>query len=288
MNNTIHFFDLDGTLWSVKTNAWIIDKKKPGVPILKLKDSDLKLILAGVYINDDIYIEYNGEIYWISKELYDRIKKVKPNINTKDLGISYYEKLNPKYYDNMVFFKNNIRHLVDNSEPSDIGILSARFSDEKDKKLLITLKDELKNISLDINKFYYVGDYYYPNVNIKMSTRKANVLLEHLVGFHINKDKFVPIKQDLYREVYFYDDEPNNIYIANDIQEMLDNYLINTDDEVYNRIIKNIKEKQPTLYTNLITNNSLNRFKTTKIKLHEPIKYPIKIQENRIFRFKDL
>lgn len=288
MNNTIHFFDLDGTLWSVKTNAWIIDKRKPGVPILKLNDSELKLVLAGVYINDEIYIEYNDEIYWIGKKLFNRIRKVKSNIKMEDLGLSYYEKLNPQYYDNMKFFKNNIRHLVDNSEPSDIGILSARFSDEKDKKLLTTLKDELKNIGLDINKFYYVGDHYYPNVSIKMSTRKANVLLEHLVGFHINKDKFVPLKQDLYREVYFYDDEPNNIFVANDIQEMLDGYLINTDEEVYNRIIKNIKEKQPILYTNLITNNSLNRFKTTENKLHEPIKYPIKIQENRIFRFKDL
>jgi len=288
MNNTIHFFDLDGTLWSVKTNAWIIDKKKPGVPILKLKDSELKLILSGVYINDEIYIEYNDEVYWIGKKLFNRIIKIKPNVKMQDLGLSYYEKLNPQYYDNMKFFKNNIKHLIDNSEPSDIGILSARFSDEKDKKLLVTLKDELKNMGLDIHKFYYVGDHYYPNVSIKMSTRKANVLLEHLVGFNISKDKFVPLKQDLYREIYFYDDEPNNIFVANDIQDMLDGYLVNTDEEVYNRIIKNIKEKQPILYTNLITNNALNRFKTTEIKLHEPIKYPIKIQENRIFRFRDL
>ena len=288
MNNTIHFFDLDGTLWSVRTNAWIIDKKKPGVPLLKLKDSELKLILAGVYINEETYIEYNDETYWIGKKLFNRIKKIKPNIEMGDLGLSYYEKLNPKFYENMKFFKQNIRHLIENPETADIGILSARFSDEKDKNLLVSLKNEFENLGLKISKFYYVGDYYYPNVNTKLSTRKANVLLEHMVGFHINDDHFVPLKQDLYREVYFYDDEPTNVFIANNVQEMLNGYLINTDEEVYNRIIKNIKEKHPILYTNLITNNSLNRFKTTEIKLHEPIKYPIKIQESKMLRFKDL
>ena len=287
MNNIIHFFDLDGTLWSVKTNAWVIDKNRPSKPILRLRDSELKLILGGVYINDEIYFEYNGETYWVSKILFDRIKKLKPNINMEDLGISFYEKLNPKYYENMKFFKQNIRHLVDDKN-MDLGILSARFSDEKDKNLLTTLKKELSDIGLKISKFYYVGDFYYPNVNTNISIRKANVLLEHLVGFHIENDHFVPLKEDLYREVYFYDDEPTNIDIANNIQEYLDGYLINTEEEVYNRIIKNIKEKQPTLFTNLITNNSLNRFKTTEIKLKEPIKYPIKINESKILRFKDL
>jgi hypothetical protein len=95
------------------------------------------------------------------------------------------------------------------------------------------------------------------------------------------------LKQDLYREVYFYDDEPNNIYVANDIQQFFDDYLINTDEEVYNRIIKNVKEKQSVLFTNLITNNALNRFKTTEIKLHEPLKYPIKVNESKILRFRD-
>lgn len=287
MNNTIHFFDLDGTLWSVKTNAWVIDKKKPGLPIIKLKDSELKLILAGVYINDETYFEYNGEVYWVGKALMRRIKKIKPNIEMEDLGISFYEKLNPKYYENMKFFKENIRHLIDD-ESFDVGILSGRFDDDKDKNLLNSLKKELADIGLEISKFYYVGDYYYPNVNINMPTRKANILLEHLVGFHIDKDRFAPLKQDLYREVYFYDDEPMNIDVANNVQEYLDGYLINTDEEVYNRIIKNIKEKKPILYTNLITNNSLNRFKTTETKLHEPIKYPVKIQESRILKFKDL
>ncbi len=285
MNNTIHFFDLDGTLWSVKTNAWIIDTRKPGVPILKLRDSELKLILAGVYINEEVYIEYNGETYWIGKKILERIKKFRPNIKEEYLGLSFYEKLDPKFYDNLKIYKENIRHLIEGGK-CDVGILSARYSDEKDKLLLTTLKKELTDIGLDIDKFYYVNDYYKPTNDTQTSTKKANILLEHLVGFHIQNDKFVPLKQDRYEKVYFYDDEPSNIDVANNIQEFFDGYLENSEDEVYNRIIKVINEIKPTLYTNLITNNSLNRFKTTEVKLHEPIKYPIKIQESRILKFK--
>lgn len=287
MNNAIHFFDLDGTLWLVKTNAWVINKKKPNSPIFKLKNSELKLILAGVYLNDELPIDYNGKKYWISQKLFDRILLYKPNIDIDDLGISFFEKINPEYYDNVKFYKENIRHLI-GKEGFDIGILSARFSDDKDKKILNILKTELENVGLSIDKFYYVGDHYYPTINESVNIRKSNILLEHLVGFHINKDRFVPLKQDLYKDVYFYDDEPNNIFSANAIQKLLNGYLENTDTEVFNRIIKNIKEKHPVLHTNLVTNNSLNRFKTTVTKLTEPIKYPIKIQENKILRFKDL
>ena len=287
MNNTIHFFDLDGTLWSVKTNAWIIDKENPSEPIIKLTSGELYLILAGVYINDEVYIEYNGETYWIGQKLLDRIQKLKPKLEMGDLGLSFYEKINPKYYENMKFFKENIRHLI-GIDNIDIGILSARFSDDKDKHLLNSLKEELENVGLNIQKFYYIGDYYYATVNQSVGVRKANVLLEHLTGFHIKSDRFVPIKQDLYREIHFYDDEPSNIFIASDVQSMLEEYLQNTEDEVYNRIIKNIKEKKSILYNHLITNNSVNRFKTTEVKLVEPIKYPIKIQESRILKFKDL
>ena len=109
------------------------------------------------------------------------------------------------------------------------------------------------------------------------------VLLENLVGFHISNDHFVPIKQDNYDAIYFYDDENQNIDVANDIQEQLDMYLSNTDDDVYNIIVNRIKTNKPILYTNLITNNSLNRFKTNKIELKEPLRYSIKVESYNEF-----
>ena len=279
MKNSIHFFDLDGTLWSIDTQAWIIKKDQPNKPIIKLKDSELQLILSGVYKEDDISIVYNDNIYWISEKTFNRIKTRYPNIEVEELGLSLIEKKSPEYFENLKIYKDNLRHLIEEND-YDFGIISARYSEENDKKLLASLKDELKQIGIEINKFYYVGDYYQSKIRTNVNIRKMNVLLEHMVGFQIDDDKFVPIKQDLYKDIYFYDDEPSNIHFANKVQSMLDGYLENTDEEVYNRILRNIKEKKPILHNNLITNNNLNRFKTTDIKLSEPVKFQIKVNEN--------
>ena len=282
MNNIIHFFDLDGTLWGLDTKAWIILKKYPNNPLIKLSNGQLTDILFGVYKKDEIIINYNGNNYWISKQIFNKIKKSIPNIKEDQLGLSFIEKVNPIYYKNLTFYKENIRHLI-NEKGIDIGILSGRYSEEDDNKLLALLKSELDNIGLEINKFYYVSDFFKPTFDNNVNFKKRNILLEHLVGFKINDDHFIPIKQDLYKEVHFYDDEFQNINTANNIQEIFEEYLRKTDDEVYNRIMLRVNDIKPLLYTYLITNNNLNRFKTTKIELQKPKRFPIKIEENNKF-----
>ena len=39
-----HFFDLDGTLWELNQQAWIIDKDKPEIPLLKISQSELLIL----------------------------------------------------------------------------------------------------------------------------------------------------------------------------------------------------------------------------------------------------
>ena len=241
MNNIIHFFDLDGTLWGLDTKAWIILKKYPNNPLIKLSNGQLTDILFGVYKKDEIIINYNGNNYWISKQIFNKIKKSIPNIKEDQLGLSFIEKVNPIYYKNLTFYKENIRHLI-NEKGIDIGILSGRYSEEDDNKLLALLKSELDNIGLEINKFYYVSDFFKPTVDNNVNFKKMNILLEHLVGFKINDDHFIPIKQDLYKEVHFYDDEFQNINTANNIQEIFEEYLRKTDDEVYNRIMLRVND----------------------------------------------
>jgi len=287
MNDTIHFFDLDGTLWNVNNKAWIIDKKNPSKPILIIKGYELTDILSNIYKTDDIAIEYNGNKYFISEVMFDRIKKKIKNIKEDQLGISFIEMINPVYSDVLKFNKNNIRHLID-KDKFDLGIISARSNVDRDEKLLNALNKELNDIGLEINKFYYVSDYFKPtNSNDTIAYKKARILLEHLVGFHLKGDKFVPLKQDLYKVVHFYDDDFNNVNIAGTEQDLLEEYLRNTDDEVFNRIMDNINENKPELYTHLITNNSVNKFKTEKIELKIPVKYPIKIEESFKTKFSE-
>ena len=282
---TIHFFDLDGTLWKIHGNAWVINKEKPNVPIIKLSNIELNDILSGAHKKDEILINYNGKDFWISEAMLNKIKKIRPTLTKDKLGISFIEMTDPYNFKKISIFKENIRHLI-NKTNFDIGILSARYSEENDKLLLKSLRDELGNIGLTINKFYYTGDYFKTRVTDKIAYDKSNILLEHLVGFKIENEHFVEIKQDKYNVVHFYDDEFKNIQVANEIQYLLDEYLKNTDDNVYDLIIGVIENEKPSLFTHLITNNSLNRFKTKKIELIKPITFPIKTNENNKFILK--
>ncbi len=93
------------------------------------------------------------------------------------------------------------------------------------KNLRVALKDELNKVGLSINKFYYVSDYF-KNINYdKINIDKMKIILEHLTGFHIKGDHFVPIKQDFYDEIYFYDDEFQNIDSVNNIQYYFEEYI---------------------------------------------------------------
>ena len=285
MNTTIHFFDLDNTLWNIENKIWVIHKNNPNRPILYLSKDDYIKIMNGIYHNDDLEVNYNGNKYWISEELFNKIKKKRPAIEIDDIGISYIERIDPSYFNKLKIHIDNIKHITDTNV--DIGILSARHNPENDKLLLAELNKELSKYELEIKKFYYTSNKISTKHNISHSRDKVKVLLENLTGFHIKEDRFAPLKQDFYTEVHFYDDEFSNIDYANNIQEELNKYLENTDDEIFNRIIGRIKNNNVLLYTHLITNNELNRFKTTKIQLTTPIKYPIKIEEGKIIKFKD-
>lgn len=286
MNKTIHFFDLDNTLWTINTNAWVILKDKPNNPLIILTKIELDNIKNGVYKKEDNLIEYDGEMYWISDEMINKIQKKNKNIELNNLGISFIEFKDPSYYDKINIFLENIRHLI-GKKNVEIGIISARYSVDNDKNILVALKNELNKNGLDINKFYYISDAYQKRNDDKINIDKMKVILEHITGFHIKDNHFLPIKQDFYNNIYFYDDEIQNINTVNNIQYYLEEYLKNTEDDVFFKIMNRIKTETPIIYTNLISNNSLNRFKTTEIKIKEPIKYSIKVDEKISVKFND-
>ena len=286
MNKVIHFFDLDNTLWTINSNAWIIMKDNPSKPIIILNKIELDDISNGVFKKEDNLIEYNGNQYWISDVMVDKIKKRFKNIELKDLGISFIEYTNPDYYDKINIFLENIRHLIGNKNV-EIGIISARYSVDNDKNILVALKDELNKYGLTINKFYYVSDSFKKRINDKINIDKMKVIMEHITGFHIKGDHFLPLKQDFYNEIHFYDDEIQNINIVNNIQWYLEEYIKNSEDELFHNIMNKIDKFNPKVYTHLISNNNLNRFKTTTIEIKKPIKFSIKVDENFSSNFKD-
>jgi hypothetical protein len=283
LNKEIHFYDLDNTLWNIIGKVWIISKNNPNKPLLKISFLEYLNIKNKMYINDKIEIEYNDSTYWIPQSMLDRIQKRK-NIDPDLLGISKRELFDPNYIKKINFNLKNILHLKD--KKVDIGILTGRMNQENEQEYLNLLREKLKQLNLNLTKIYYVGEFLH-NSSDKRAFEKMKVLLEHLIGVKILGDKFVPIKQDWYENVYFYDDEVQNIYSANNIQEYFENYMKNTDDETFKYIIERIKNNDLTLITNLISGNEMNMFETKKIIITEPVKYPIKVESLEIKKFKE-
>lgn len=281
MNKEIHFFDLDNTLWQLDTKIWIIDKKNPGKPIIKLSGHEMFMIQNGLYKNDNICIDYNNKQYFISKDLLNRINK-RRRFSVDQLGVSMVEIFDEERLNEtpIKFLVNNILHLQD--KDVDIALLTGRHNRERYQVLLNKLRKYLKDIDLSIFKIYFVGDRLDIRHSSMISLKKSEVILEHLIGMKIEDGKFIPLQQDQYNIVHFYDDNQENIEYANDIQLIFDRVLRNSNDELFEYASKSVKNNNLELHNHLVTSNSLNRFKNTTVSLTEPIKFPIKLEQNLI------
>ena len=282
MNREICFFDLDNTLWYIKSDIWVIDKDKPSEPILKISPVEFALIKGGIYTKDDILIEYNNEKFYISKDMMERILR-KKKIRFGNIGISYVE-----FFDDDILNKkevqlllNNIKHLI--GKNVEIGVLTARSDRKKHANLLNKLRVKLQEYGFEIEKIYFVSESIRAtNFSDQVIYNKNKVLLEHLVGLTIEDNHFVPIKKDAYNTVSYYDDVKSNILNTNGLQDYFDFLIRNSDTDSLEFITNRLKNNTLTLVNNLITNNEVNPFETTKIVLKTPIKFPIKVVDNKL------
>lgn len=286
MNKEIHFFDLDGTLWKIHSDIWVVDKEKPYKPVIKISSSEFSLIKNGIYKNDDIPLEFNGSKFFISKNLWAKISKRSRSENKERFGISF-----NNFYDKKELNKSQVDYLMDNishlrgKKNISIGLLTARSNMKTHSDVVNKLRLELKNMGIHLDKLYFVGDKFKVEHDDKASLKKVYVLLEHLIGFKIKNNRFVPLRQDWFNKVHFYDDHKMNIDYANDCQRILNDLIKNTDDEIHNIIIERINTNDLLLYNYLVTNNEVNRFEMNVVDLQEPDKYPIRMEEKRLNNF---
>lgn len=283
MGKEIVFFDLDNTLWYIKSDVLVINKNKPEEPIIKISQPEFALIKSGIYVKDDICIDYNNEKFYISKDMLERILRRNKNIRLRDIGISYSE-----YFDEYILNKKEVQLLLNNikyfiGRDIDVGVLTARSDRKLHANLLNKLRLKLAEYGLEIDKIYFVSESIKMSGSFdKVSYNKNKILLEHLVGLTISGNRFIPVKKESYDKIYFCDDVESNILSINNLQEYFDFLVRNSEDEVIEFINNRLNSHSLILVTNLVTNNELNPFETKVIKLAEPIKYPIKVQDSKL------
>lgn len=273
MNKELAMFDLDGTLWNIKNDdIWIIDKDKPYKPLMILDPLEFSLINSGKYKKDELKLDYNGNVYFISKGLFDKIKIKSGSENIERFGISFIPKVRKEILDKreVDVLIHNIEHLRFNKF-IDIGVLTARSNQRNHAELINKLRLELKKFGIQIDKIFFVGE----SISNDSSRKKVSVLLEHLVGLKIKEGKFVSLKQDWYKKVSFYDDDVNNIRAAEHIQRQFEEILNKTEDEIFRIILDRIQSFELTLDTYLVVDNEVNRFKKNTVILKPPLKFPL-------------
>jgi len=273
--NKCHIYDLENSLVSIDRKIWIIEKNNPSEPIIRINESDFKVIESGVFRNQNNRVEFNGKIYFLSNEMMKSLGSItnKKSFSIDNLGISMREYIDKEQIDKLKFniLSENISHLRNKIE--DFYIISSRLIEDKYTKLTNELEEELTNEGIKVEKIYYINETFYNQDEDENSYKKSVIILQHLFGLKIKDHKFVAESTDRYNEVCYYDALESNISDLRNINETFDKIYDNTENESLRNVVKTlIKKLDLKLQLNLVTTNEMNRFNTEEIEIQLLIK----------------
>ena len=99
-----HFIDFDLIL-EAESKPWIIDKRNPNIPIIKIDKHDFNLFKSGIYKSQGNKISFNGNVFWLSNDFMNRlkVKSKQYKVDISNLAISMQEFLNKDLVENVPF-----------------------------------------------------------------------------------------------------------------------------------------------------------------------------------------
>ena len=263
-----HFFDID-TLMQIKGEAWVVDKDNPSIPLLKISSSDFNLIENGIYRKQNNKIEFNGKTFWLPTELFNKIKiKSKSSkANFGNLAISLQE-----FYNKGIIDEMNIKLNLDvisklKNTTDDIYIICSKQTKRNYQTPIEKLEKELEKIGLKIKSFYFINENLYQIDNDEVRFKKMRLILQHLIGYKTDGLKFIDEEITQYSKCQFYDNEIDTLRISEDINNLLEITLINTQDGLKSVIKEILVDEKPQLMVNKINDNMYNQIETKKVIL---------------------
>lgn len=278
-----HFFDIDVIL-NNNAKVWIVDKESPNIPLIKISRADFNLIRKGIYRGQGNLIKFGGVDYWISEELYNKLKIKSKNhkADFSNLGFSMQEFMNKELIENIEYSLNLENILQLKNTDDHIYFICSKNSKRNYEVMISKIEDKLKENGLIINKYYFISETFYNRDDDAVAHKKVRLLLQHLIGLKTEGDKFTDSKIEQYNEVYFYDDEENAIELSKKANTLLMSLISNSETSTKSIIKSEIKEKEHLLFVNYFTHNRVNRFITTKVLLE----YSNLIKMFESFRYK--
>ena len=264
-----HIFDID-TLISVDSHPWIVDKNNPNNPLMKISKTDYNLFKNGVYKKQGNKIEYNGKTYWLPSDVFEKLKVIakKNKIGLNDFAISLKEFLNEDMADELNFEINweSIKHLKNKNE--DIYIVCSNNTEKYYGKILKKLMEKLKWEGIDVKKFYYINETFY-NINTdEIIFKKALINLQHLIGYEIQKEKFIDKEVTKYSKLNFYDNDFDTLKMIDEINSYLRFILSKSDVGIKQVVKEGIDYDKLEFVVNKITGNKYNNIITKSVKIN--------------------
>lgn len=263
-----HFIDLDSIL-IIYNQPWIVSKSKPNVPIMKISQSDFNLSKNGIYKSQGNRIEFNGRTFWLPTELMNKLKiKAKNNrVDLSDLSVSMQEFLNTDLVSNLDYdIDMKVVSQIKNTN-DDIYIICSRNSKRNYKVIIEKLENKLKENGISVKNHYFISDTFYNRDHDEVAFKKVRLLLQHLIGYKTEGNKFIDEELKKYDEIYYYDDDKHCISLSKNANTIFQDLLSKTDDIVKSKIKDSIKSGENLLIINEVTSNEQNRFITNKVTI---------------------
>lgn len=278
-----HFFDLN-SLITMNSKVWIVNTRTPNKPLIRISKSEFNLLRKGVYKRDNINFNIDGQTYWLSEELFNKIKikSKNNNVNISELAFSMQEFMNKDIIENGDFtiHLENIRHLKNSQD--DIYVICSKNSKRSYESLIEKLEEKLEDFGLKIKNFYFISETFYNRDRDDIVHKKVRLVLQHIIGLKTADTKFTEEEITKYDEVSLYDDDINTIKLAKGINDVLQFLVKNSDDEVKDKVKEVLKMNECELIINQVTFNKVNPFIVTKIELN--LNKIIRTFENFIYK----
>ena len=263
-----HIIELD-ILLEMDQNCWIVDKSKPNMPIMKLTIHDFNLFKNGIYKKQNNKLEFNGQVYWISSNFLNKLKlqckKTKSDIS--NLAISMQEFLNKEIIEKIDFkIKKDIIKNIKSNE--DIYILCSKNNKERLDKPIEKIKEIIKESGLSIKDIYFISETFYNKNDDEISNIKSKIILQHLIGFHINGNIISNgLIGDEYNEIVYYDNNLKSIENSKQINKLLEELLLKSDREIKLKIKDKIRSHTKILISKYYTGNNQNKYLSFETEL---------------------
>ena len=263
-----HFFDI-GAIISADSKAWIVDKKDPKTPILKVSESDFNLIRSGIYKAQGNRIKFAGKEYWLPEDIMSKLKIRCKNLkkDISELAFSMREYMDRDVIDTLEYGLNmETLSLIKNST-DDIYVICSSNTKENYSKIIGKIESKLESIGLKVKKYYFISETFYERDADDIAHKKARLVLQHLLGMKTSSDRLSEEELDSYSEIMFYDEDIRSVKAVEDINSLLKLIFDNSEDSLKKAAKERISRERPCLVASLVTPNKVNRLSSKKVDL---------------------